>query len=160
MCELERSSEPPFGHISPQIRHTSASRIALHNGIGHKTHTWSPLHKCHSSSLCNPKGFSKWRSAVLFVLSIPEQRLGETEENVLYLCAVLAGHHLINSVSSVVPSQSLFPAPVYFSVWNCFSSPSWWEKRHNLFCDLNGRKESSPLNESNHQASSLWLFGA
>lgn len=80
----------------------------------------------HPSVTLKASGISKPRSILLFILSISEEGLAGTGENVLFVWVVLAVHHLIHSVSSVVSSHSIFPVLctfcceiAFFSAPNC-----------------------------------------
>lgn len=75
------------------------------------------------------------------------------------VCVLLAVNHQINPVYSVVSSRSLLPLLCTFWCEIAFLLLQTAASilRLNPFCELNGRKSSSPLNESNHQA--LYLNG-
>lgn len=116
MCELEASSEPPL--IADKTENLARLRLVSHSTMALVTKPTFGLYYTnvtpHPSATAKLSGISKPRSMLLFILSISEQGLDETGENVLFVRVVLAVHRLKHSVSSVVSSCSLFLLPCTF----------------------------------------------
>lgn len=138
-------------------------RLASHSTMASVTKPTLGLH--YTNVTPHPAeipGTSKPRPVLLFILSISEPGLEETEETVLR-CVFLRSTSPENTL--LLPAAVLFfPSCVLFGVKLLFlllrtARASWSERRHNPFCLLNGREGGSPSNESNHQALSQWLLG-